>query len=257
MRHLVLALALLAPATHAAAAEQHDPDAPYRVAIEMDQDRRTTLDSAPLRRRFAATGLVRCGGAVGTAQLTLRNDMITTAAHVLIGADGKPRKGCRFESNLGVTVAIDMSTLQAGSKRPLAEPATRDWAVARLAGPIAGAAPYRLGAAGALPASVMMCAGGNQSATQMGAEECRARHVISTAASGVREVAIDCSAAAGSSGAALIDGNSIVAIHVGYRSTHPNVPAAFSTQHYNFAITVDGPFRAAVLAGAARSAARP
>lgn len=251
MRHLLLALALIAPTMSSAAAEPHEGE-PYRVAIQMEQDRRTTLDSGQLRRRFAATGLVRCGGAVGTAQLTLRNDTITTAAHVLIGSDGKPRKGCRFESNLGVTVAIDMSTLQAGSKQPLAEPATRDWAVARLAGPIAGATPYRLGAPGALPASVMMCAGGNQAAARMGAEECRARHVISTAASGVREVAIDCSAAPGSSGAALIDGNSIVAIHVGYRSTHPNVAAAFSTQHYNFAITVDGPFRAAVLAAAAR-----
>ncbi len=226
----------------------------------MDEDRRATLDDfarrhqidrSELKRRFGATGLVRCGGAVGTAQLTLRNDLITTAAHVLIGPDGQPRQGCRFEPKLGgAAVAVDMASVQAGSRRPLAEPATRDWAVARLAAPVAGAVPYRLATPSALPASVMMFAGGNRSATGMGAEECRARHVISTAATGVREVAIDCSAAPGSSGAAVTAGHAIAAIYVGYRSTHPNAVQAFSTQHYNFAITVDGPFRQAVLAAA-------
>jgi hypothetical protein len=253
MRNLLLSLALVAAGTSLSLANGADAARePYRVAIQMEQDRRATLSSSDLRRRFAATGLVRCGSAVGTAQLTLRNDMITTAAHVLIGADGKPRRGCRFESNLGVTVAVDVSTLRAGARRPLAEPATRDWAVARLAAPVAGATPYRLGPAGALPASLMMCAGGNRAAARMGAEECRARHVISTAATGVREVAIDCNAAPGSSGAALIDRNDIVAVYVGYRSTHPNQPAAFSEQHYNFAITVEGPFREAVLTAAKR-----
>jgi hypothetical protein len=255
MRHLLLTLCLLG-AQGSAMAET----APYRVAVQMEQDRRATPDDfakrqgmarAELQRRFGATGLVRCGSAVGTAQLTLRNDLITTAAHVLIGPDGAPRRGCRFEPKLGASaVAIDMASLKAGSRRPLAEPATRDWAVARLAAPVAGAVPYRLAPASALPASVTMFAGGNHSPTAMGAEECRARHVISTATTGVREVAIDCSAAPGSSGAAVMAGHAIAAIYVGYRSTHPNAPQAFSEQHYNFAITVDGPFRQAVLAAA-------
>ena len=49
-----------------------------------------------------ASGIVRCGGAIGTAQLTLRADVVTTAAHVLIGPDGKARGGtCTFEPSIG------------------------------------------------------------------------------------------------------------------------------------------------------------
>jgi hypothetical protein len=43
----------------------------------------------------------------------------------------------------------------------------------------------------------------------------------------------------------------VFAIYVGYRSASPDKPQSFSTTHYNFAITVDGPFRRALLAAAA------
>jgi hypothetical protein len=53
-------------------------------------------------------------------------------------------------------------------------------------------------------------------------------------------------------GAALIAGHKIVGIYVGYRSTNPSQAQAFSKTHYNFAISIDGPFRRALHAAARR-----
>ena len=234
---------------------------PYVPAVSMETDRRTTpedwarrngSDKSNTAERYGATGLVRCGGAVGTAQLTLRNDIITTAAHVLIGTNGT-RTSCTFQSaGKGAPVAIDPNSIKAGSQSPLSDLATRDWAVARLMRPIRNATPYGLARAGDNPGGVFMYAGGNKRADRMGAEQCRARGTLATSPEGVREFAIDCNAAPGSSGAALTLAHKVVGIYVGYRSTDPARAQAFSATHYNFAITVEGPFRRAVLAAAAR-----
>lgn len=64
------------------------------------------------------------------------------------------------------------------------------------------------------------------------------------------ESAIDCNAAPGSSGAALTTGHNIVGIYLGYRSSDPARAQPFSATHYNFAITVEGPLRRALLAAA-------
>ena len=133
----------------------------------------------------------------------------------------------------------------------MSEPATRDWAVARLTRPIENATPYGLAPAGGKAGGVFMVAGGNKDADQMGAEQCSARGTLTASPDGVRELAIDCTAAPGSSGAALTAGHRIVGIYVGYRSTDPTRAQAFSATHYNFAITVEGPFRRAVLTAAA------
>jgi hypothetical protein len=233
---------------------------PYVPAVSMGTDRRISPedwarrngDKSNIAERYGATGLVRCGGAVGTAQLILRNDIIITAAHVLIGTSGQ-RASCTFQSAAGgAPVAIDPGSIRAGSQSPLSEPATRDWAVARLTRPIENATPYGLARAGGKPGGVFMYAGGNKRADRMGAEQCKARGMLATSPEGVREFAIDCNAAPGSSGAALTVGHKVVGIYVGYRSIDPARAQAFSATHYNFAITVEGPFRRAVLAAAAR-----
>ena len=234
----------------------------YVPAVSMETDRRISPEDWARRnstgksktsRRFGATGLVRCSGAVGTAQLTLRSDIITTAAHVLIGTDGQPRTSCTFQATGGgAPVTIDPKSIKAGSRSPMSDPATRDWAVARLERPIQDATPYGLAPAGSKPGGVFMFAGGNKRADQMGAEQCNARGMLTASPQGVREFAIDCNAAPGSSGAALTAGHQIVGIYVGYRSTDPARAQAFSSTHYNFAITVEGPFRNALRAAAAR-----
>jgi hypothetical protein len=259
----LLIVVLCATSANMSALAQSTPEEllrPYVPAVSMETDRRTApedrarngRDKSNLAERSGATGLVRCGGAVGTAQLTLRNDIITTAAHVLIGSNG-PRTSCTFQSaGKGAPVAIDANSIKAGSQSPLSEPATRDWAVARLTQPVRNATPYGLARAGGNPGGVFMYAGGNKRADQMGAEQCKARGMLATSPEGVREFAIDCNAAPGSSGAALTVGHKVVGIYVGYRSTDPARAQAFSATHYNFAITLEGPFRRAVLAAAAR-----
>ncbi len=257
INHLIIVALVVIPSTVASAQrdDRYAPELlkPYVPAVSMQTDRRLPRRHADTR--FGATGIVRCGHAIGTAQLTVKSDVITTAAHVLIGNDGLARAAtCTFEPTMGPStpVAIDMASIRAGSRTPLSEPAVRDWAVARLAVPIHGAAPYGLAAAGATPAGVVMCAGGNGNPDAMATERCAVRRWLATAPDGIREFAIDCSAAPGSSGGALIVGHSIAGIYVGFRSASPQQAQAFSDTHYNFAITVDGAFRRAVHAAATR-----
>ena len=236
---------------------------PFVPAVSMSKDRRVVpeefarragLGRQEMAQQVGASGLIRCGSATGTGQLTVRNNVITTAAHVLIDQYGKYRIGCVFEPAMigGGPVPIDFASIKTGTKMPLSNPATRDWAVARLLSPVAGVAPYQLGSAGSGPTAILMCAGGNRSGEAIGMEQCSTRRVIGAASDGIRELAIDCNAGPGSSGAALIAGDKVVAIYVGYRSIDPNKAQAFSDKHYNFAITVEGPFRRALLAAAAQ-----
>ena len=247
----------------ASAMDHYELARPFVPAVSMDKDRRARPDEfarraglAPgrLREQLGATGLVRCGAASGTGQLTVRNDVITTAAHVLIDQFGRHRVGCVFEPVIagGGPVPIDFESIQTGSKMPLSESATRDWAVARLVAPVAGAAPYNIGSINESPTAILMCAGGNREQAAMGTEACSTRYMIGAAHDGIREIAIDCNAGPGSSGAALIADNKAVGIYVGYRSTDPGKAQAFSKTHYNFAITIDGPFRRALLSAAKR-----
>lgn len=230
--------------------EQSELARPFVPAVSMNEDRRVATSSGQAMKSggvLSATGLIRCGAAVGTGQLTVRNDVITTAAHVLIDQDGRKRTGCVFEPTMKGegAVPLDAASIRTGSKMPLAEHATKDWAVARLAAPIKGVNAYAVGSASA-PGNIMMCAGGNREFAAMGTEKCAIRRVIGTSSDGIREVAIDCNAGPGSSGAALISGTKVVGIYVGYRSSNPEKAQAFSDTHYNFGISIDGPFRQAL-----------
>jgi V8-like Glu-specific endopeptidase len=251
------ALAMSVPAhpIDARAAEFNgDAQLQFKSAILLDRDRRTNPD-ASTHIKFGATGLVRCGNTVGTAELVLHHDLIVTAAHVLLGPTSGHGGDCVFTSNMGdgSPIPIVAGTIKAGSRTPLAQPATRDWAVARLAAPVLSAIPYSLAAQGAHPTSITLCAGGNGTPTHFGAESCAVRRIIQTSADGIRELAIDCSASPGSSGAGLVTSeHTIAAIYIGYRSTNPDQSQPFSDTHYNFAITIDGPFRRAISAEAAR-----
>jgi hypothetical protein len=223
---------------------------PIQLAVLMDRDRRGS-PYANSHAHVHATGLVRCGNTVGTAQLVLRRDIIVTAAHVFFGAGG--HGDCVFVPRMGSgeSIAIDSASIRAGSHAPLSQAATSDWAVARLVAPVPTATPYVLAAQASQLGAVTLCAAGNGGPTQFGAENCTVRSVIKTAADGVRELAIDCSGSPGGSGGAVIGTNGAIAgIYVGDRSTNPSEAQPFSKTHYNFAITIEGAFRRALLAEA-------
>jgi hypothetical protein len=238
-------------------------DVSYVRTVSMERDGRAELDAFAklegLERRefygrYGASGLVRCGNAVGSGQITLASNVITTAAHVFIGSGGKMRsEACVFEPiGSDLKMPIDMGSIQAGSLKPMDERATLDWAVARLATSATGS-PYPISEIAQMPARISMFGGGNGQAERLGAERCALRRVTAIAPEGVREIAFDCSAAHGGSGAALLnDRNEVVGIYVGYRSVDKNRAQPFSDVHYNFAITVEGPFRDALLRAAKR-----
>jgi hypothetical protein len=212
--------------------------------------------AAVLRRDYAASGIVRCGLAHGAGQLTLSNDVITTAAHVFFDESGKPRaESCRFEVMRGdatVSVSVNMKSIVAGSRNPYAIAAVHDWAVARLDMPIADATPYQIAPPQRPGAPVKFVARGHIDwghARRLSLQDCRLHDQLNRSPEGTREFSFDCETGDGASGGALMtrDGvGELCAVLVGYRSISPDSPLPFSPLHYNFVVTVEGAFKSAV-----------
>lgn len=238
------------------------PDLPSS-AIVIDEDNRLTRDeyavangmsAATVASRFGATGLVRCGSAVGTGQLVGAGNVLVTAAHVLFAPGGEPRgrgTSCTFDITAGgrrQVVPIDVDKVVCGAREPYAEPAVKDWAVVPLATAVSGAKPYMPARTMSVPGEIVLAAaaraGGQESYSL---QNCRARKVTATTPSGLREVAIDCDAEGGVSGAAILstDG-AFLGVYVGFRSAHPGKVGPFSMSHYNFGLTAEGSLRQAI-----------
>jgi hypothetical protein len=220
------------------------------------------LDAAELRTRFAGSGLIECGDAHGAGQLTLANDLVTTAAHVFFDEKGAPRaKTCFFSiENHGreLRVPIDLGSIVAGSTNPYAIAAVHDWAVARLTHPVEGVTPYGLADATGSNMPVEFVARGHidwGDGRRLSMEKCHLHDQLSAGAEGTREFSFDCETGDGASGGALVIGTNkpaIGAILVGWRSNKPFRSAPFSRSHYNFAVTVEGAFKRAVVAAASK-----
>jgi hypothetical protein len=260
--YLASLCALAAGAPYAGTGELHRP---YERMVSMERDLRADAESFArqagftpheFQSRFGASGLVRCGKAVGSGQITLAGDVISTAAHVFFAPGGRLRnETCTFELAHApeAPIKIDMNSIISGSPKPMEERATLDWAVARLSTKMEKIAPYAVAGAPSLPSPITMYGGGNGPAAQMGVEQCAARRITAVAPEGIREIAFDCSAAHGGSGAALLnDRGEMVGIFVGFRSTNAAASMPFSDIHYNFAISVEGPFRRALLQAAGK-----
>jgi hypothetical protein len=219
------------------------------------------LDVNDVKRRHAASGVIHCGNARGAGQLTLADNVITTAAHVLYNEQGQPRADsahCFFTVAVGdqeVTTAIDMGSIVSGNSDPYANPAVHDWAVAHLLRPVRGATPYGLAAPAQPSESIQFVARGHSDWGQghvMSMENCRLHDALAAGAEGTREFSFDCDAGVGASGGALLNasGGRLLAVFVGYRSIAPDSTQPFSSQHYNFGVTIEGAFRRAVEAAA-------
>ena len=224
------------------------------------------LDPEAVRRSTSASGLVTCGAAQGAGQLTLANDVITTAAHVLFDEQGRLRAGsdqCHFLVVVGheiVMTKIDVRSIEVGARDPYRHSPSRDWAVARLLRAVHGITPYGIGKASE-GASVRFASRGSvdwRQRSDLAMQQCALHQTLESAPDGAREIAFDCDAGKGASGGALLDaqGKGLVAIFAGFHSANPNQAAPFSAEHYNFAVTVEGAFRRAILAaaGVARAA---
>jgi len=225
---------------------------------------RNKLDLDTLKQAHAASGLVQCGRAHGAGQLTLSNDVITTAAHVFLDERGAHRsRACHFVTEIAGKkrrIPIDMGTIVAGSARPYSAKAVNDWAVARLAQPLQEVTPYDLADRVAVDQPVEFVSRGHsdwRNAETMSFEACKLRALTNQVKGGTREFAFDCGTGDGASGGAVLSGEPrlrLGAILVGWRSNDPSRIGPYSPSNYNFVVSIEGPFREAVLAAANRDA---
>lgn len=219
------------------------------------------LPASVVASRFGATGVVRCGGAIGTGQLVGSAGVLVTASHVLFEPGGRPRGAngsCTFDIVVGgrhEVVPILTRDVVCGDTEPYAHPAIRDWAVAPLERPVAGARPYPLAGPVAVPSTIVLAAAARSGGVENHSlEMCSARKVTGRSPSGVREIAIDCDAEGGASGAAILTKEgAFVGVYVGFRSAHPGKAGPFSMTHYNFGVTAEGALRKAIDEAAARA----
>jgi hypothetical protein len=223
------------------------------------------LNVKDVKRAHAASGLVECGEAHGAGQLTLVGNVITTAAHVFYDEKGALRgTGCTFGIEVegrSVRVPVDLTSIKAGSTNPYAFPAVHDWAVAKLTKTIADATPYQLSDSVQAQAPVEFVARGHidwGDGRRMSMEACRLHDQLSVGQEGTREFSFDCETGDGASGGAVLMGDDqmqLGAILVGWRSNKPYRAVPFSPTHYNFAVSIEGAFRAAVLDAAKKMVA--
>ena len=218
------------------------------------------LDPQENAREHLASGLIQCGNAHGAGQLTLSDDVITTAAHVFFDETGVPRSSsCSFKIEVDgseTQVPIDLSSIVAGSTHPYDVAVNHDWAVARLARPLSGVRPYGLASDIDENEPVSFVARGHidwGGAKELSMQDCMLHDELSRGEEGTREFSFDCDTGDGASGGALMFDHArerIGAILVGWRSNHPFSAIPFSRKHYNFAVTIEGGFRQAVYAAA-------
>ena len=213
-------------------------------------------------RTHTASGLIQCGNAHGAGQLTLTDEVITTAAHVFYDENGLPRaRSCTFDLTVNgaeVHVPIDLGSIVAGSTKPYDVAVTHDWAVARLTHAVAGVKPYGLALDVREQAPVTFVARGHidwGEAKRLSMQACTLHDKLSTGGEGTREFSFDCDTGDGASGGALMfdsDMSRVGAILVGWRSNKPFKAVPFSRNHYNFAVSIEGAFRQAVYAAAGK-----
>ncbi len=207
-------------------------------------------------RAHMASGLIQCGNAHGAGQLTLTDEVVTTAAHVFFDENGLPRaRACSFELTVNgaeVHVPVDLGSIVAGSTKPYDVEVTHDWAVARLTHAVTGVKPYGVATDVKENAPVTFVARGHidwGEARKLSMQDCALHDKLSAGAEGTREFAFDCDTGDGASGGALMfdhDMMKVGAILVGWRSNRPFKAMPFSRTHYNFAVSIEGAFKQAV-----------
>jgi hypothetical protein len=223
-----------------------------------------TAEERALASIARASGLITCdNGRFGSASLVHRADVIVTAAHLFFGAAARVRSGavrCLFIPDGtpdGPRHPLVGASLVLGAERVTGVNICsngRDWAVARLASPVAGAVPYALPAAlpaPGTPAAIVSHGGGAGALRGPGghAGACVIRdHVGPCRQTGLPLLFTDCDAEAGASGGAtLVRENGRWVIGGVTRGASPAGGPAYDRERaYHMAVPVAGALAAAV-----------
>lgn len=227
-----------------------------RVVIERDgRGPLSTVATGLAATRFAATGLVECGGMRGVGQLTGARDVVTSAAHVFFDEEGRPRAEhgeCVFvvDTTAGrQRIPLVADKALCGSTSPYGASGRHDWAAARLARPVPGIGAYAVGPMPKPgdPIAVVAFEHGHKTV-----DLCRVRDVL-PGEDGADEIRTDCVGFDGLSGAAylsLADGRAprVVGVHVGFRSSSPDDVQPYSARHHTFGTSIGRALRRALQA---------
>ena len=101
-----------------------------------------------VQQRYAATGIIQCNGFEGSAQLTIKNNLITTAGHMLNDRDtcakiAEPNQCVFIVNSQGRSRSVRVKNLVAtGFRCPRENDVQDDWAVMALSEPIDDVTPY-------------------------------------------------------------------------------------------------------------------
>lgn len=196
-----------------------------RELVSEYQDRknkgRPSRDQIDYRKKFEATGILNCGGSIGSAQLSGAADVITTASHAFWGKNCEPwlSEGLCFFETAGQKVMVDMTSVRGSCPYP---DMRKDWAVVKLKKAIKDVQPY------AIPdqdwyldegRNITQVSAANKSnfknrSQEKTVQDCRVRNVFKK---GVVAATHDCDTDKYTSGASQLDAETymLVGIHVG------------------------------------------
>ncbi|MGE4132236.1 MAG: serine protease [Bdellovibrionales bacterium] len=252
---LILSSVWLTSAFAATQVGQRYSPAEYSIQKPMDSKLVATLVNA--------VGVMNCDGALNTAQLTGKNDVITTAGHSFYygpapykgrqtcDEEYPPTSNCRFLLLDGTnrSFRVRMETLRKSCVRG---DRNSDWAVAKLEGPVKGIQPLALQGSEAVfysGQSIMMIStvDGNQ-INQM-VQDCT---VYSYGQSALEPIKTDCLTYLGNSGSAQIvrdfHGNYLLgSIHLGHYHPVDRKDLSFNENYnYRYSAEVYGKFLEAI-----------
>ena len=261
---------------------------PFLVAASMfgEDERRTerqfakqrNLSLREVQNRYAASGAITCRGfgkgrrsravVYASGQLTLRNDIITTTAHTIIGKDAKPLgnlENCVFETSIDgrkVRSRLTKDYFTGFSDPDDANFAGFDWAVIRLKDTLP-VEPYPVVdnlapmfrwldvAIVTKVSSFNFDNWGPKRTRQKSLAECAVKPEIVAWSSGVRSIRTDCDISPGNSGGAILSELSgrpaLAGIMVGTTSASFKQRKRFDLYNdYNIGALLEGEFLRAV-----------
>jgi hypothetical protein len=123
-------------------------DADRRTEEQYALENNMTLEE--VQAKFGASGAIVCRNSAGSGQVTIRNDIATTSAHLFFNPKNckllNEASDCRLELSRGnkkQLIPIE-AVVSMGFKCPSATRDTDDWAVVKLKVPAIGVKPYNL-----------------------------------------------------------------------------------------------------------------
>ena len=124
-----------------------------RVWLTPEAGEKLGLSAAEVLRIQDSTGFIACRGAIGSAALVYDNQHVVTAIHVVIDQNDKERKfreRCAFFAHdptkryVAHPLILAEGSYRAGTKDAVKNP-EQDWAIFKLARPVARGEPFAIG----------------------------------------------------------------------------------------------------------------